>query len=130
MTEPKVYFEGGIADWRVSDGAADDLTETQRQPWPVKVTEGGYGGLFLELTAPDGTLRSVAVEIDQGNVRLVVFRDRDECDAIVTVQDDGVHVQAMVGGDKSYLFNEDGVRATSGAPKASFGDGGAAATPG
>ena len=70
-----------------------------------------------------GEIRRVGVEIDRGNLKLGTFRDRDECDAIVTVQGDGTHVQANVGGSQSYLFNEDGVGFASSSPTPSFAEG-------
>ncbi|SOC30358.1 hypothetical protein [Thalassospira xiamenensis] len=122
MTTPKVLFESEISDWRMAEGETDGLTDTQKKPWPMKITEGGYGGLMLEFTAPDGTSRSVAVEIDQGNLKMVVFRDREEFDAIVTVQNDGIHVQPNQRLAPSYLFNEDGVSDASSAPTPSYSE--------
>ncbi|MFC4236014.1 hypothetical protein ACFOY8_12285 [Thalassospira xianhensis] len=129
-----ILFEGEISDGRVTEGKTDDLTETQKKPWPMMVNatmvnEGGLGGLMMWFDAPDGTSRSVAIEIDQGNIKMVVFRDSMECDAIVTVQTDGVHVRANHGSAASYLFNEHGVSAASSAPTPSYSEDDATPTP-
>jgi hypothetical protein len=81
-------------DWRVADQAAEDLTDLQRQPWAFELRQGGYSGVYLVARAPDGTERNVNVEIDKGNLKLVVGGDASaDPVAIVHVGENAVSVQ-------------------------------------
>lgn len=115
---PKTYPSGGllktrINDWHLVDGGDVELTPAQRQPWTVTLSRGGYGGLFLEFDAVDGTKRLASIEIDKGNVTILASRrDGGDPDAKMIITEAGVHVESSVERqlDRHALFNEDGLQ--------------------
>jgi hypothetical protein len=120
MTDPKVLLERQMSDWRVHEGSDDELNDAQKKPWAVKVMEGSYGGLNIDFIAEDGTVHTVAFEIDEGNLRVLVYGgETEDLNAILTTQKDGVHVSSNTG-PKAYLFNTEGSRVVSAEPAPSF----------
>lgn len=97
MTEDaKATLAGGtISDWRIADDVAEELTTQQREPWNFTLKEGGYGGLIVDLVSPDGSTRSVTLEIDNGNLKVMTFGLADEAHAIIQVGKDETVVEAM-----------------------------------
>jgi hypothetical protein len=110
-TDPKTTSETAdatlakieLVDWRIQDGDDRELTEGQKQSWTMSVKEGGWGAV-IEFTAPDGTVRSMNVELSQGNPRLFIYSDGDEAEACVTLGRDKVHVRADNAPGGAYPF--------------------------
>lgn len=123
-TGPSLEIE--LVDWRVQDKADQDLTEQQRQPWRMIVAPGGWGAT-IDLIAPDGTRRSVAVEINMGNPKLNTYTGSDEVDAMVTLGRNSTHVTANVaprhGAIEAVAINaEDGIVLAGPEADPDFGD--------
>lgn len=92
MTDtPESLFQTKISDWRMPNEAPEELSGRQAEDWNVKITPGGYGGLRLNFTAPDGSERNLYIEVDKGNLTFATYRD-DEQDAKVTVAADATYV--------------------------------------
>ncbi|AOG02987.1 hypothetical protein [Bosea sp. RAC05] len=122
---------GTVVDWRVSDGADEDLTEVQKKPWPVEIVKSGYDGLILEFKAPDGTQRQLMIEIEQGNLKILTYRDpevSEQPDCAIHILPEGTAVSSTTTLETGYvLFHEHGSLRESGEIPASFAD--EAATP-
>ena len=89
-----VLHEGAIKDWRIADQSADELSAMQREAWNYKVLEGPYGGLIIDLTGPDGSSRTISLEVDMGNVHATVSGVAEEAHAIVKIGKDETVVEA------------------------------------
>lgn len=127
----EVLMRGEIVDWRIGDGEGDDLSESQKQPWPVEVTRSSYGGVIMEFKAPDGTMRSVMVEVDNGNLKVLAYRDpkqSEQPDCSMHIMEDGTAVISASTTERGYmLYHEHGAHRVSGEIPQSFAD--EAATP-
>lgn len=102
-----------LLDWHIQDGAADELSDSQRKPWKMVVAPGGWGAT-IEFIAPDGTRRSVGIELNLGNPKLTTFTSGNEVDAIVTLGREATHVTASVSipgaSIKGVLIDNEGIR--------------------
>lgn len=125
MTDEKTpLLTWQMADWRIADGVADELSDLQKAPWTINVTEGGYGGLFIEATAPDGSRR---LEINMGNLHAAVGGDADELHATIQIGKDetravAMHPQPGTAVDGARFTPERGFEATSGDIENGFTD--------
>jgi len=94
-----------IVDWQEADGAGEDLSENQRKPWPVEIRRSGYSGIDIELTAPDGTNRTILIEVEKGNLVIRPYRDQersDEPDLKLTLTSEGSAIENT--SRKGYVF--------------------------
>jgi hypothetical protein len=75
-------FELEIRDWRFGEEAYDAGTPPAlKGAWQAKVGWSGDGaGLDIHIAAPDGTTRSVWIEIEDGNLRVRVYPDTEVSD--------------------------------------------------
>lgn len=93
--ENKILLEKQVSDWRVVDDVADEhqMTDLQKQPWTLRVQDGGYGGLFIEALAPDGTTRTISLEINDGNLHAHVGSNHsDDNHATIQIGETGIVV--------------------------------------
>lgn len=83
-----------IGDWRLKNGDEDELSPEQRMPWPVTVSGATDGGLLIGVTAPDGSVREVLIEIDQGRLKIGAYLDQKVAEepTLIHVLDDAVVV--------------------------------------
>lgn len=98
-----------IADWRLKNGDEDELSADQRMCWPVTVSAAADGGLLIGTTAPDGSVRQLLIEIDQGRFKIGAYLDErvSEQPTIMHVLDDSVvvgHGHALT----KFVPNEEG----------------------
>jgi hypothetical protein len=75
----KVVFEGDVADWRIADGeSATGLPEAHRAPWKARVLSNyGWGGLGIEMAGPDGRTVTIAIEVSNGDPRVMLSPSED-----------------------------------------------------
>lgn len=103
-THPFLHVRTAIQDWRINDNAAvtkaeieaiEDLaTAAHRNPWDLEVTQDAeLGSLWIAATAPDGTQRSLSIEIDRGNLCASAFCNHDDALIRIALGDDAVYVQ-------------------------------------
>lgn len=82
--QPEQLSAGNISDWRLADNPngdhSEDLTDEMREPWQFEISRSSYDGLDLKFTAPDGTERSVLIEINQGAVKIATYGDPENSD--------------------------------------------------
>jgi hypothetical protein len=120
MTGRKPVFETSISDWRLSDGVGNDLVGTQDIPWSVKLLPGPYSGFDLEFHSPDGAVRNINIELDQGNVRLAISTARDDDPIILlAIEPKAIHIAPMNALD-GWRFDDKGYAKTDDMPKPSF----------
>lgn len=126
---PDVLLRTRIGDWRKADGMADELAGMQTEDWGLEVVKGGYAGVNLRFTAPDGSTREVVVEIDKGNVALTTYRgEGEDPDAKITITANETHVRSQqptgARGERGYAFDGEGARTDSYEPEEGFSRGG------
>ncbi|MTH95228.1 hypothetical protein [Roseibium sp. RKSG952] len=129
--EPAKLCDGRLSDWRLSDDPNGDhsgeLSEEMKQPWKFEISRSSYEGLDLRFTAPDGTERSVLIEIDRGGLKLSTFRDpelTESADADFRIDENqtslittGMRSPNGTRLKESYLaITQDGFEARSGSP--------------
>ena len=95
-----------IHDWRISDNAAEtdeeideieDLkSDGHKRPWTLEALQASHrDALWLKATAPDGTERSLSIEIDQGNLTVLAFCNGDDALVKVYLSDNSAYVMEM-----------------------------------
>ena len=97
-TKDDVLLTVTASDWRIEDGgdAAESLSALQKLPWTIDVKPAGWGGLFIEAHAPDGTQRVISIEINKGNLQATIgSSSSDTMHAIVQVGLDASGMQPM-----------------------------------
>lgn len=118
-------LEVELLDWRVEEQAGDELSEAQKKPWKMIVAEGGWGAT-IDFIAPDGTRRSVGIEINLGNPKLTTFTAGDEVDAIVTLGRESTHVTTNTSipgaAIQAVICDSDGMRKAADEAEADFAD--------
>lgn len=118
-------LEIDLLDWRVQDKADDELSEAQKKPWKMIVSEGGWGA-SIDFIAPDGTRRSVAIEINLGNPKLATYTSGDEVDAFVTLGRENTHVTSNAApvnpAIEAVIVDTEGVRKAPAEADADFAD--------
>lgn len=96
--DDEILLTIAASDWRIEDGGddADALTALQKQSWTIDVKRGGWGGLFVEANAPDGTQRVIGIEINKGNLQATIgSSSSDTMHAIVQIGLDSSGMQPM-----------------------------------
>ncbi|BCB22249.1 hypothetical protein [Bosea sp. ANAM02] len=83
-----------IADWRLKNDDGSELSADQQKPWPVTISAALDGGILIGATAPDGTVRELLIEIDQGRFKVGAYLDQTVAEepTVMHVLDDGVIV--------------------------------------
>jgi hypothetical protein len=75
MVELNARFE--MVDWSIADGEGDHLTAEQRKPTVISI-EANKSKVTLSFKLPSGDKAELAVEIDNGVVRALVFHPDPE----------------------------------------------------
>ncbi|HPG01763.1 MAG TPA: hypothetical protein P5256_00380 [Beijerinckiaceae bacterium] len=86
-----------LVDWRIADGdpAPDDLpTETLRAPWRLRIEKDAAGQACLTATAPNGTKRTVMIELDRGMLAVRCYLDEAQLDEPTSI---------LLSDDKAYI---------------------------
>lgn len=116
-----------IVDWQVTEGSDEELTDAQKLPWKVAITEGTWGAL-IEFTAPDGSTRHAQIEVKDGNPRVLLSGDGETVDAVATLCRDHVHVAASKlpagrRGPQAVVMGEDGMAQAGDEPRPDLHEG-------
>jgi len=114
-----------MSDYRFHDGDEGEiaiLTPGQKQAWDVTVEPAGWGGFAITFTPPEGDERSVYVELDKGNPKLVCAScDGGDAEVMVTIENKGVFADPAVGNSRgSVRFTQEGISWADGIPVPSF----------
>lgn len=92
MSTPSL-LDRKLLDCRVGEVPFELLDASAKRPWTLRVYDlGDHSGLSLEFTAPDGTKRSVGLEIENGAVKARLFGNSEELLATAKVGIDQVYV--------------------------------------
>jgi len=117
----QTVIRGELVDWRVDDGDPDELSTAEQEPWAYQITLRDRA-IDIELI-PSPSLsplkRQIAIEIDQGNPRILAWNHDGEVSAYATVSPESVRVEA--GGfdptsaflDASHTYTSLGTRTTA-----------------
>lgn len=108
-----VLHQGTMKDWRFADQTADELTALQSEPWDYQVVEGPYGGIMIDFVGPDGSKRSISVEVDKGNIHATTSAMADENHVILKIGLEATMAEASSPkqgcSNRGVLFGPDGM---------------------
>jgi hypothetical protein len=90
-----------------------------RLPWSVKLLAGRYSGFNLEFRSPDGAVRNINFELDQGTSDSPSRPRHDDPIILLAIDPKAIHVAPMNALD-GWRFDAKGFAKTDDMPKPSF----------
>jgi hypothetical protein len=104
-----------LHDWQETEKGKGNLSEKQKIPWPITIKRGSYDQIWVEATAPDGSKKTVALEKDQGVLKVLLYSDKDETMGVIWVLPDRLHMLLTDenGQEVSYEWSGQGLKKLS-----------------